>query len=177
MTSGSFVWRFEGAEEFRSGRESEVDEKMDGKQEKRIAVIVDGSGSMAEIGKRSVVKCIYQVLCGSSAGKNACDVYLWGKEMVPVEKITDFSFSGRTDAKALEKLLETAGQNPVLFISDGCFGTDVKKAVRSCSTGKKDFYGMLLGGDGNRSAMESAFGTNPVFEAEDIAGCLHRMRE
>lgn len=138
---------------------------------KKINVIIDTSGSMAEDGKNAVVKylinCIMNLKENPDFSDYSFDYYQWGYDSGKINNIESykFSYSGKIDDK-LTPLLENMNKDErLLLISDGNLEKKQKELLKKMECRK---YSVFIGADANKSLLRDISTNKKVYSGVDI---------
>lgn len=133
-------------------------------------IIVDASGSMAEEGKKSVVRYIlYTIenLLKDEWSETACPIFLWNNDVSEYEGKVDFQ--GQSSSKSFEKFLKQHPNSELLLISDGSYPEDVKSVLKKSDNKMKV---LMVGCDCNKARLQKMVGSENLYDTTDVATCL-----
>jgi len=121
------------------------------KNDEKVFLLIDTSGSMLENEKPSILMYIYRpfkIIIGDKLL-----TYSWGNEIKEVSKVSELRMEGKNNNEATEKFLSNLEENSHLVImSDGSFEIDVFKI------------------------LEYTFGKNNYFEAYDVLNLANWLK-
>ena len=136
---------------------------------KKIDLVIDGSGSMAEEGKSCAVKYTVTALrhlMSELMPAVDCRVYSWAQAVEEVSGPAQLRFLGRSPEKTMEDFLIASPEDPVLLLTDGT----VELLPRP------NLFVLVVGEEADLPALERRFGRTCVYRAEDAALCLQELR-
>lgn len=133
-------------------------------------IIVDASGSMAEEGKKSVVRYLIYAIKGIMEDcypDMEYRIVLWNEKISDYGKKVDFC--GSTDAAVLSDFLDRHQRASILLLGDGSYSDDVKRVIRSAD---QNIMSLMVGSDCNRSRLQKILGTERIYESADVSTCV-----
>jgi len=136
-------------------------------------ILVDTSGSMAEEGKKSVIRYILYAIDNfykNEYSGEIASIYLWADKIEKFELNQKIQYGGKSDISALSEFLKSETR-PVLIITDGNYTSKVEKKITENFSNKK-IIAMLIGPDSNKVRLLNTFGAINIFETEDLFECL-----
>ena len=138
-------------------------------------ILIDVSGSMAEKGKKSVVRYLIYTMQGllqSEYPMNRVEMYLFGKEIKPYE--AKFNFMGKADSRSLKEFLADKGKAAVLLLSDGSYPDDLQRIFTASAI---SIMAIMIGSDCNKAVLQKLAGRGNVYDAIDLSACLNRFMD
>ena len=90
------------------------------KNNEKVFLLIDTSGSMLENEKPSILMYIYRsfkIIIGDKLL-----TYSWGNEIKEVSKVSELRMEGKNNNEATEKFLSNLEENSHLVINSGAFG-------------------------------------------------------
>ena len=136
-------------------------------------ILVDTSGSMAEEGKKSVIRYILYAIDNfykNEYSGEIASIYLWADKIEKIELNQKIQYGGKADISTLSEFLKSETR-PVLIITDGNYTSKVEKKITESISNKK-IIAMLIGSDNNKVRLLNTFGAINIFETEDLFECL-----
>ncbi len=147
---------------------------------KKINVIVDASGSMAEDDKNAVVKYLINGICNVKQEALYRDIqfvlFQWNSNSVRFDDLekAKIVFRGRNTFEDLEPIMdELDSDSPIILISDGGFRSDDKNKIRNLS---KKIIPIFVGMDANRTILRDLSTNNIVYSVADFMQALDDAR-
>lgn len=132
--------------------------------------LVDTSGSMAEEGKKSVVRyLLYAIenIMRDEYPEVNYGVFLWSESVSVYDKKMDFG--GRAEAKPLSLFLEEHKADTVMLIGDGSYSENIKRVIMNAG---RDVLALMVGSDCNRARLQRMVGAGRVYESVDVSTCI-----
>lgn len=136
-------------------------------------ILVDTSGSMAEVGKKSVVRyLIYAIenLLSSEWSGSAYKLYLWNSSIKEYD--AEIDFSGQTNARELKEFLGNRQSSTILLVSDGSYSDEIKNVFKNAGI---KVLALMVGWDCNKAVLQKIVGTENIFESTDVSTCVNRF--
>ena len=141
------------------------------KNNEKVFLLIDTSGSMIENEKPSILIYIYRPF--KTIIGNKLLSYSWGDEIKEVSKVSELRMQGKINNEATEKFLNNLEENSHLVImSDGSFETDIFKKLEK----KVNIYFVGIGSDVDKKILEYTFKKNSYFEAYDILNLANWLK-
>ena len=141
------------------------------KNNEKVFLLIDTSGSMIENEKPSILMYIYRPF--KTIIGDRLLAYSWGDEIKEVSKVSELRMQGKINNETTEKFLNNLEENSHLVImSDGSFETDIFKK----SEKKVNIYFVGIGSDVDKKILEYTFGKNNYFEAYDILNLANWLK-
>ena len=141
------------------------------KNNEKVFLLIDTSGSMIENEKPSILIYIYRPF--KTIIGNKLLSYSWGDEIKEVSKVSELRMQGKINNETTEKFLNNLEENSHLVImSDGSFETDIFKKLEK----KVNIYFVGIGSDVDKKILEYTFGKNSYFEAYDILNLANWLK-
>ena len=141
------------------------------KNNEKVFLLIDTSGSMIENEKRSILKYVYRPF--KTIIGDRLLAYSWGDETKEVSKVSELRMQGKINNETTEKFLNNLEENSHLVImSDGSFETDIFKKLEK----KVNIYFVGIGSDVDKKILEYTFGKNNYFEAYDILNLANWLK-
>lgn len=152
------------------------------------AVFVDSSGSMAELGKRFILKDLLKYLLrGTHAQSSSApgQLFLWAAEISPVVPIPfnenpRLHLEGTNDLKTVKAFLETTSDPSwasIALFTDGLFRPkEIRDFSTFCRTKGIFVVCVGVGADADLSALRRLSSEDCVYEPPDIFSALERLR-
>ena len=141
------------------------------KNNEKVFLLIDTSGSMIENEKRSILKYVYRPF--KTIIGDRLLAYSWGDEIKEVSKVSELRMQGKINNETTEKFLNNLEENSHLVImSDGSFETDIFKKLEK----KVNMYFVGIGSDVDKKILEYTFGKNNYFEAYDILNLANWLK-
>lgn len=141
------------------------------KNNEKVFLLIDTSGSMIENEKPSILMYIYRpfkIIIG-----DRLLAYSWGDEIKEISKVSELKMQGKINNETTEKFLNNLEENSHLVImSDGSFETDIFKKLEK----KVNIYFVGIGSDVDKKILEYTFGKNNYFEAYDILNLANWLK-
>ena len=141
------------------------------KNDEKVFLLIDTSGSMLENEKPSILMYIYRpfkIIIGDKLL-----TYSWGNEIKEVSKVSELRMEGKNNNEATEKFLSNLEENShLVIISDGSFEIDVFKRLEK----KVNIYFVGIGSDVDRKILGYTFGKNNYFEAYDVLNLANWLK-
>ncbi|MCD7826414.1 MAG: hypothetical protein LUH14_10730 [Clostridiaceae bacterium] len=137
-------------------------------------ILVDCSGSMAEMGKGSVVKYVLLAVQRTMESEFPAQDYkilLWNdslEEYTP-GSFPRFLFSGKTEADVLQPVLAEVQNRNLLLISDGEYTDECKKVLKNA---REEAWVLMIGADCNKARLQSTFYKDRIYAVEDVVTCV-----
>ena len=148
---------------------------------KKIIVIVDTSGSMAEDDKNAVVRYLLSDIGNLREKEEFSDcffaLYGWGEALQKVEDWGNirFAFSGRSGTGGLEEIgKEEKEYGSLLLISDGNFTEDVKNAFLKLGRDRRTAV-ISVGMDARRSVLREISTKGEVFAVTELVTAVRSL--
>lgn len=148
----------------------------------KINVIIDGSGSMNEWGKKELIIYLLNNI------KNECEeklliesekiqFFIWKNKIDKLENIHDFDLSGRNDLDDLYEFFvqESEFENDILFISDGNFNNSIYDDLNKFHSKSFKIYTIAVGYDKDLYTLKFLSYENKVYSPEDIITILEEI--
>ena len=132
------------------------------KNNEKVFLLIDTSGSMIENEKPSILIYIYRPF--KTIIGNKLLSYSWGDEIKEVSKVSELRMQGKINNEATEKFLNN--------LEDGSFETDIFKKLEK----KVNIYFVGIGSDVDKKILEYTFGKNSYFEAYDILNLANWLK-
>jgi len=135
-------------------------------------IIADASGSMSENGKNDVMHYVlFSIgkICDMNSLADKPKIFVWNEDISEFTYSNPIKFYGKLNKNSLEKFFSAINPASVLFITDGCFSSEIKKFILDC---KIRFTVLKIGCDCDTSMLKAAFGSNRIFETSDIVPCF-----
>jgi uncharacterized protein YegL len=136
-------------------------------------ILIDVSGSMAEKGKKTVVRYLVYAIQGflqSEYSEQRVEMYLFGREITPYNIKIDFT--GKADSRSLKKFLVDKGEATVLLLGDGSYSDDIQKTFKASGI---SMLAVMIGSDCNKAVLQKIAGRGNVYDAVDLSACLNRF--
>lgn len=136
-------------------------------------ILVDTSGSMAEEGKKSVVRYMLYAIEGllhDEWSGYSYRIYLCNSDVKEYD--TKVVFTGKVSAKKLEDFLKGRRDSTVLLLSDGSYSEEVKTVFKK--SGVK-LLALMVGGDCNKAVLQKMADVENLYESTDLATCMNRF--
>ncbi len=136
-------------------------------------ILVDTSGSMAEEGKKSVIRYLLYAIDNFYKNEYSVEIasiYLWAEKIEKFELNQKIQYGGKADISTLSEFLKNETR-PVLIITNGNYTSKVEKKITENISNKK-IIAMLIGPDNNKVRLLNTFGAINIFETEDLFECL-----
>ena len=141
------------------------------KNNEKVFLLIDTSGSMIENEKSSILMYIYRPF--KTIIGDRLLAYSWGDEIKEISKVSELKMQGKINNETTEKFLNNLEENSHLVImSDGSFETDVFKRLEK----KLNIYFVGIGSDVDKKILEYTFGKNNYFEAYDILNLANWLK-
>lgn len=141
------------------------------KNNEKVFLLIDASGSMIENEKSSILMYIYRPFKKIIGDRLLA--YSWGDEIKEISKVSELKMQGKINNETTEKFLNNLEENSHLVImSDGSFETDIFKKLEK----KVNIYFVGIGSDVDKKILEYAFGKNNYFEAYDILNLANWLK-
>lgn len=136
----------------------------------KIAIIIDGSGSMNEWGKKSLL--IYII----NAIKNACNseikCFIWNEQILKLEDENNFKLLGKVDTNELINFVSKREYNDYSFIvlSDGSF-----RQNNDIDFKEFNMYPIAIGCDSDAYMLSKLSKSGKCYDCSDIFKILNRI--
>lgn len=141
------------------------------KNNEKVFLLIDTSGSMIENEKPSILMYIYRPF--KTIIGDRLLAYSWGDEIKEVSKVSELRMQGKINNETTEKFLNNLEENSHLVImSDSSFETDIFKKLEK----KVNIYFVGIGSDVDKKILEYTFGKNNYFEAYDILNLANWLK-
>ena len=141
------------------------------KNNEKVFLLIDTSGSMIENEKSSILMYIYRPF--KTIIGDRLLAYSWGDEIKEISKVSELKMQGKINNETTEKFLNNLEENSHLVImSDGSFETDIFKKLEK----KVNIYFVGIGSDVDKKILEYIFGKNNYFEAYDILNLANWLK-
>ena len=141
------------------------------KNNEKVFLLIDTSGSMIENEKPSILMYIYRPF--KTIIGDRLLAYSWGDEIKEVSKVSELRMQGKINNETTEKFLNKLEENSHLVImSDGSFEIDIFKKLEK----KVNMYFVGIGSDVDKKILEYTFGKNNYFEAYDILNLANWLK-
>ncbi|WP_338994500.1 vWA domain-containing protein [Fusobacterium polymorphum] len=141
------------------------------KNNEKVFLLIDTSGSMIENEKSSILMYIYRPF--KTIIGDRLLAYSWGDEIKEISKVSELKMQGKINNETTEKFLNNLEENSHLVImSDGSFETDIFKKLEK----KVNIYFVGIGSDVDKKILEYTFGKNNYFEAYDILNLANWLK-
>ena len=141
------------------------------KNNEKVFLLIDTSGSMIENEKSSILMYIYRPF--KTIIGDRLLAYSWGDEIKEISKVSELKMQGKINNETTEKFLNNLEENSHLVImSDGSFETDIFKKLEK----KVNIYFVGIGSDVDKKILEYTFGKNNSFEAYDILNLANWLK-
>ena len=141
------------------------------KNNEKVFLLIDTSGSMIENEKSSILMYIYRPY--KTIIGDRLLAYSWGDEIKEISKVSELKMQGKINNETTEKFLNNLEENSHLVImSDGSFETDIFKKLEK----KVNIYFVGIGSDVDKKILEYTFGKNNYFEAYDILNLANWLK-
>ena len=141
------------------------------KNNEKVFLLIDTSGSMIENEKSSILMYIYRPF--KTIIGDRLLAYSWGDEIKEISKVSELKMQGKINNETTEKFLNKLEENSHLVImSDGSFETDIFKKLEK----KVNIYFVGIGSDVDKKILEYTFGKNNYFEAYDILNLANWLK-
>ncbi|EFG29619.1 VWA domain-containing protein [Fusobacterium periodonticum] len=141
------------------------------KNNEKVFLLIDTSGSMIENEKSSILMYIYRPF--KTIIGDRLLAYSWGDEIKEISKVSELKMQGKINNETTEKFLNNLEENSHLVImSDGSFETDIFKKLEK----KVNIYFVGIGSDVEKKILEYTFGKNNYFEAYDILNLANWLK-
>ena len=124
------------------------------------AVIVDMSGSVAELGKqRTAVNLVHAVKWLD----RSAEIYVWQENITQAQDLEGINPAGKSDVHSLYDFITDSGHTRFLLISDGNF--DTREKLRPSG---KLIRTLALGADANLRNLQQLSTNDTVYLAENV---------
>jgi len=141
------------------------------KNNEKVFLLIDTSGSMIENEKPSILMYIYRPF--KTIIGDRLLAYSWGDKIKEVSKVSELRMQGKINNETTEKFLNKLEENSHLVImSDGSFEIDIFKKLEK----KVNMYFVGIGSDVDKKILEYIFGKNNYFEAYDILNLANWLK-
>ena len=141
------------------------------KNNEKVFLLIDTSGSMIENEKPSILMYIYRPF--KTIIGDRLLAYSWGDEIKEITKVSELKMQVKINNETTEKFLNNLEENSHLVImSDGSFETDIFKKLEK----KVNIYFVGIGSDVDKKILEYTFGKNNYFEAYDILNLANWLK-
>ena len=141
------------------------------KNNEKVFLLIDTSGSIIENEKSSILMYIYRPF--KTIIGDRLLAYSWGDEIKEISKVSELKMQGKINNETTEKFLNNLEENSHLVImSDGSFETDIFKKLEK----KVNIYFVGIGSDVDKKILEYTFGKNNYFEAYDILNLANWLK-
>jgi len=136
-------------------------------------VLVDGSGSMGEEGKKSVVRyLLYSIegLLQDEWAEMPFEIFMAAEE---VEKFDGkLNVCGHINEKKLENFLQSETESTLLFMTDGSLSEGVRQVLRKATN---RILILMVGCDCNRIRLRKLTNEDDLYESKDVASCVSKF--
>ena len=144
--------------------------------EEDCLIILDGSGSMNEEGKRTAGEYLLRAMAGFIRDYFPgvrCGAYTWGES---VAHYGDKSGGDgvKLNAGALTTFVAEHPDTPIILVSDGNFSVHECKALSSLS-GIECIRAVMVGADANCPRLQKIIGRGRIFESVDAIECVRQL--
>lgn len=141
-----------------------------------VNIVMDGSGSMSENGKVSIMKYIINSAKGYSKEEATItlSLYQWGDKIECLNDLAEFRIQDVNSEGDIAEFVNKHTGEKILILSDGGFSIKTKKAVRGMQ-GKENVFCIGVGCDCNFPAIRSLIDDKNIFRPQDIITCLQAM--
>lgn len=138
-------------------------------------ILVDSSGSMAEEGKKSVVKYILYAIEGiikADWANREYDILFWNEKIG--ENNGKMNFEGSCNMKAIREYCNQNADVDLLFVTDGNYSSELsgflmEKKIKSIA--------LAVGNDSNKARLMKTFGMSNVYQATDVTTCINNFMQ
>jgi uncharacterized protein with von Willebrand factor type A (vWA) domain len=133
-------------------------------------ILVDTSGSMAEEGKKSVIRYLLYAIEGIFSDEWPTipyRIFLWNEEISEFESKVEFG--GKSNVSVLSFFLSEHSDSAVLLISDGSYSEEIKSVLKRAD---KKIIALMVGSDCNKARLQKMVGTENLYETADVATCI-----
>lgn len=138
---------------------------------RRVSVLIDTSGSMAEDCKGAVVKYVLNAIVSvSEEDDKEYKFYLVGNELTEIEDSRNFKifYGGQLSLKAIKSVFDEDCEG-YLFISDGCFDSEIEAFL---SKHNRQIVTVAIGADAMRNNLQRCSKHKNVFQASDVVAAI-----
>lgn len=135
------------------------------------AIVIDASGSMAEEGKKSVIRYLLHAVEGLARDEYPeaeYKIYAWNETISEFE--TKIDFSGHTSADAFSDFLNAHPEDSILLVGDGNYSEEIKAIIERAGNA---MLVLMVGSDCNRARLRKLVGTGHLYETTDVVACFH----
>lgn len=145
----------------------------------KIYTLIDASGSMGEVDKKTLLKYLYiaiKNLMKYEFPDSEILYYSINDSINQILSIKDFEFKGDINENELNDFLNREGIKNILFITDGYFETKIKEYFKDAIKNKRVRASVIgLGDDCDNSKLSATFNKSNVYETFDISTCLKKL--
>lgn len=138
-----------------------------------LVIIIDSSGSMAEMGKIDVLKANFVAL------RRLCpkaEFFVWNNHIIPLTKAKELIPSGKTNIEELKEFITNKQAEHIFLISDGLWQRGDDKVISDVADDR--MIGVRVGFDANISKIGKAInGSEKVWDIVDLVSLLHVLHE
>ena len=145
---------------------------------KKLTVVLDGSGSFAENGKQDVLRAMYCSV-GSLAKSfgGSAEFFIWREDVRPLTKMKEIVAGGRNEIPALVDFISACPfGTKILLLSDGLWSSDgvakIKSAVRQQNI---HLIFVAVGADANRSKIFDVSTLGGVWSPVDLPAAVQTI--
>ena len=140
-----------------------------------LNVVVDSSGSIAEVGKVDVIRSlIVRLKPIAQRFEMETSIFLWRENVQELVRLKDFVPQGRTVPSALASFINEGDEGErYLLLSDGFWeeeeAAEIKNAIRQKGA---HLSLVVVGADARPSEMKRSLGLNMVWREEDLVSAV-----
>lgn len=142
-------------------------------------ILADISGSMEQDGKGAVARYLLyaiEALYREEFPDAEYRIFLWNDEITEYDSEKKIVFQGKSSAKALDVFLSQYDEDIVLLLAgDGTYSDQVVQVLSGCKAVRK--FAVMVGADGKIGKLQRAFGKQCIYDAADIASCIHDLND
>ena len=138
---------------------------------KDLNVLVDVSGSMGEDCKDAVIKYLINTILSSNRFEKYY-LYLINDTVTKIDDISKakIKYEKHISQNAIKDFYDSVIDNePVLFISDGCFEADIENTL---SKHKSNMVCVAVGSDAIKGNLQRCSHNKKVYNAEDVTEAM-----
>lgn len=143
----------------------------------KISMILDTSGSMAELAKPKILQGIldfYQQYELNFEKKIELTYYKWNAEgilSITAQQTKQLEYCAKNNLESVIDYVDQHQEDKIVLISDGCFlETEIHLLQSALKKNKLNFFRVIcIGTDDKRRLYHSKFGKSHVFDVEDIS--------
>jgi len=143
----------------------------------KISMILDTSGSMAELAKPTILQGIldfYQQYDLNFEQKIGLTYYIWNDEgvsSIAAQQTKKLEYRAKNNLETVIEYVDQHQEDKIVLISDGCFSeTEIHLLQSALKNNKLNFFRIIcIGTDDKRRLYHSKFGKSHVFDIEDIS--------